>query len=68
MKESIAISFLYSWECCEYWKALCAIMKLPYVEELFRFQEKNLAFIEEDLESEVELRNVYATRMCKEVA
>ena len=44
-KESIALSFLDHWQCRDYWKVLCGLFGLDYVEDPPEFCEANLALL-----------------------
>jgi hypothetical protein len=44
-KESIALSFLDHWQCRDYWRVICSIFDLDYIEDPPDFTENNLPLL-----------------------
>lgn len=68
LQESIALSFLDPWDCREYWKALCALQKIPYQEELYDLTKDNILKITIKLEDDPDLRPAYVSALVSNVA
>lgn len=68
IKESIALSFLDPWECRDYWKVICAVLKLPFVDDLYDIEAGNMKCINKKLVEDPDLKSAYLSLLTMRVA
>jgi len=59
IEESIAISFLDPWECQDYWKLICTVFKIPFVEDLCSLESDNIKKINRIINEDPDLKAAY---------
>lgn len=67
IKESIALSFLYAWECKEFWKYICQLRGMVFEDDLPDLTAANLPLINRKLDEEPEMKAVYSTEFLRSV-
>ena len=67
IKESIALSFLDPWECRDYWKVICAILKIPFEEDLYDIEASKMKHINMKLVEDPDLKTAYLNSLTTKV-
>jgi hypothetical protein len=65
-KESIALSFLDHWQCRDYWRVLCSIFDLDYVDDPPEFTQRNLWTLLKKAD-DPEYRAIFCKSFCSKV-